>query len=162
MKLRRTGLPPEVLADLLLSPVTALECAQSSKDLPTLAKYRTYLRPLRSTLLSEPESYSEFMEQLQTEEPEFFKGMLDSFAVQCLMHPPFVDFHLARCSGAEDPNDVRDSMQLIVSQEILFITGGKWREKTVPPACQVVPVELDVDSILSAIRIVNAGLTTAV
>jgi hypothetical protein len=167
------GLPAEILADSLLSPVTALECAQSKEQLPILTRYRAYLRPLRSRLLMEPEGYSQFLEHLETEEPDFFAEMLDIFYAQSITDPSFLNFHLSRYSQEDRERlgiqgilattnyqtDVRDSMQLIVSQEILFITGDKMRDKTIPPACQVVPVELDVPSILDAIRIVNAGLT---
>jgi hypothetical protein len=60
-------------------------------------------------------------------------------------------------------SDIRDSLQLIVSQEITLITCDKDLQRKVSPLlqCHVIHTDLDANCILAAMRFVNLGWVTA-
>src|SRR5437879_1486539 len=117
-------LPPEVLSESLLSPVTALENAQHTPKLRIMREHSSYLRPLHSRFIRNPGSYGDFLRSLSTKTPDCYRGFLDALHAQCVMYPPFLKFHLSRY-GNNPPkgiagsqrftSDVRESMQLIFS-----------------------------------------------
>src|ERR1700736_5477578 len=125
-------LPPEILSETLLSPVTALESAQHTPKLRIMREHSSHLRPLRSRFVRNPETYHDFIKSLSTEAPDHYRGILNVLQAACVMHQPFLEFHLSRY-GKNPPktiagsqrftSDVRDSMQLIISQEVPFITS---------------------------------------
>jgi hypothetical protein len=168
----RGKLPPEVLGEALLSPITALESAQHRGKLRIMRDHSSYLRPLRSRFVRNPETFEDFKAFLSTKSAEHFRGELDALHAQCVMHAPFLAFHLSRY-GNNPPkgivgsqrftSDVRDSMQLIISQEIPFITGdADLRKKSSGMLrCQVIHSDSDLNCVLATIRFVSLGLLTA-
>jgi hypothetical protein len=164
-------LPPEVLSQTLLSPITALESAQHTPKLRIMHEHRANLRPLRSRLIRNPGSYEGFLATLSVESPDYYRGMLDAMHAQCVMYPPFLAFHKSRY-GKNPPktiagskrftSDVRDSMQLIISQELPFITSDLDLKKKLSPLlrCQVIHADLDLNCILGAMQITNLGWLT--
>jgi len=168
----RKKLPPEVLSEVLLSPITALESAQHRGKLRIMRDHSSHLRPLQSRFVRNPESFNDFKTLLSTENPEHFRGQLDALHAQCAVYPPFLSFHLSRY-GKNPPksiadsqrftSDVRDSMQLIISQEIPFVTGdADLRKKSSGMLrCQVIHSDSDLNCILASIRFVSLGWLTA-
>jgi hypothetical protein len=168
----RGQLPPEVLSETLLSPVTAFECAQYKRTLPIIRENAAHLRPMRSRFVRNPETWDDFLLALAKESTAYFAGMLNALHAQCVMHPPFLAFHLSRY-GKNPPkaiagsqrftSDVRDSMQLIFAQEIPFITADiDLRRKSSPMLrCQIIHTDPDVNCIIGAIALVNRGWLTA-
>jgi hypothetical protein len=168
------ALPPEVLSESLLSPVTALENARHTPKLRIMREHSSYLRPMQSRFIRNPDSYRDFVKSLSTETPDYYTGFLNVLCTQCVMYPPFLNFHLSRY-GNNPPktiagslrftSDVRDSMQLIISQEVPFITFDWDLMKKLPPnvSCQVVPCSRDAkpELVVAAMRLVNAGMFTA-
>jgi len=92
-----------------------------------------------------PESYEAFLATLSVESPDYYRGILNAMHAQCVMYPPFVEFHKSRY-GKNPPktiagskrftSDVRDSMQLIISQELPFITSDLDLKKKLSPLLQ--------------------------
>ncbi len=127
---QKKKLPPEVLSETLLSPITALESAQHRGKLGIIRAHARYLRPVVRRFIGSHETFDDFVKALATENPHYFAGMLDALHSRCVMHGPFLKFHMSRY-GANLPksivgsqrltSDVRDSMQLIISQEVPFI-----------------------------------------
>jgi hypothetical protein len=90
---------------------------------------------------------------------------------RCVMYPPFLQFHKSRY-GKNPPktiagskrftSDVRDSMQLIISQELPFITSDVDLKTKLSPLlqCRVIHADLDLKRILSAMQITNLGWLT--
>ena len=88
------------------------------------------------------------------------------------MYQPFMNFHLSRY-GKNPPktihnsqryrSDVRDSMQLIISRDVPFITSDRdlVTKTSTLIDCQVVSADLDLNCIVGAMRLVNSGKTTA-
>ena len=119
-----------------------------------------------------PETWDDFLRALATESTDYFAGMLNALHAQCVMHAPFLAFHLSRY-GKNPPktiagsqrftSDVRDSMQLIIAQEIPFITSDKdLRRKTSPMLrCQVIQTDPDVNCIIGTMFFANRGWLTA-
>jgi hypothetical protein len=168
----RKNLPPQVLTETLLSPITALESAQHRGKLRIMRGHASHLRPLQSKLVRDPNGFEHFRRSLATKGPEHFRGELDALHVQCVMHGPFLAFHLSRY-GYRPPtsiagsqrftSDVRDSMQLIMSQEIPFITSdADLRKKSSSLlCCHVINSDADLNCILATIRLVGLGWLTA-
>jgi hypothetical protein len=166
------NLPPEILSEFLLSPVTALESAQHTPKLRIMREHTTYLRPLRHRSIANPETYDDFIRSLATETPDFYRGMLNAIHANCVMHGPFLKFHLARY-GKNAPkgiagskrylSDVRDSMQLVISRDLPFVTADRDLQKKLPAAlgCQVFYCDLDVGCILGTISILKRDALTA-
>jgi len=165
-------LPPEVLGETLLSPITALESAQHRGKLGILRDHSRYLRPLVSRFIGNPAAFDDFLRALSMESPNYFRGMLDALHARCVMYEPFMRFHLSRYEkhppkGIGDSqrlnSDVRDSMQLIISQEVPFITCDlDLRRKSSPLLqCQVIHSDPDVNSVIAAMRFANLGWLTA-
>lgn len=164
-------LPPEVLSQTLLSPITALESARHTPKLRIMHEHRANLRPLRSRFIRNPGSYEGFLATLSVESPDYYRGMLDAMHAQCVMYPPFLAFHKSRY-GKNPPktiagskrftSDVRDSMQLIISQELPFITSDLDLKKKLSPLlrCQVIHADLDLNCILGAMQTTNLGWLT--
>lgn len=167
----RKKLPPEVLTETFLSPVTALESAQHRGKLRIMREYSSYLRPLQNRFVRNWESFEDFRNALATKEPNHFKGFLDALHAQCVMYGPFLAFHLSRY-GTKVPkgitgsqrftSDVRDSMQLIMSQETPFITNDAdlLRKSSSLLNCRVVHSDSDLDCILASIGFLNRGWMT--
>jgi len=97
--------PPEVLGETLLSPITALESAQHRGKLRIMRDHSGYLRPLRSRFVRDPETFDDFKSFLSTKSAEYFRGLLDALHAQCVMHAPFLKFHLSRY-GANPPKGI--------------------------------------------------------
>jgi len=165
-------LPPDVLGEALLSPITALESAQHRGKLGILRDHRRYLRPLVSRFIGNPETFNDFVRSLSTESPEYFRGVLDALHARSVMYEPFMRFHLSRY-GKNPPkgitgsqrltSDVRDSMQLILSQELPFITCDlDLRKKSSSLLqCQVIHSDPDLNCVVASMRIANLGWLTA-
>jgi hypothetical protein len=164
--------PPAILSETLLSPITALESAQHRGKLGILRSHSRHLRPLISRFIGNPETFDDFVKALSTESPAYFGGMLDALHVRCVMYEPFLRFHLSRY-GKNPPkgiagsqrltSDVRDSMQLILSQEVPFITCDlDLRRKSSPLLqCQVIHSDPDLNCVLASMRFTNLGWLTA-
>lgn len=165
-------LHPEILSQTFLSPVTALESARHTPKLRIMREHSQHLRPLRSRFVRDPESYEVFIASLSTRSPNYYSGMLDALHAQCVMYPPFLEFHKSRY-GKNPPksiagsraftSDVRDSMQLIISQEVPFVTADtKLRAKSSSLLrCQVVHSDLDLNCIVATMQFLNLGWTSA-
>jgi hypothetical protein len=165
----RKQLPPEVLSENLLSPITALETAQHRGKLGILRDHSRHLRPLVS---GNPETFNDFVKALSRESTAYFSGMLDALHARCVMYEPFLRFHMSRY-GKNQPkgiagsqrftSDVRDSMQLILSREVPFITWDlDLRRKTSPLLqCQVIHSDPDLNCIIASMRFTNLGWLTA-
>jgi hypothetical protein len=168
-------LPPTVSSESLLSPVTALEVAQHTPKLRILREHSSYLRPLDrrySRVVSDFAWNSDFVGDLSSKSPDYFRGLLDFWHTRCVMYQPFIDFHLSRY-GKNPPktihnsqrhrSDVRDSMQLIISRDVPFITSDRdlVTKTSALIRCQVIAADLDLDCIVGAMRLVNSGMTTA-
>jgi hypothetical protein len=168
----RKTLPPEVLGETPLSPITALETAQHRGKLRIMRDHSGYLRSLRSRFVRNPDSFEDFKSFLLNKSAEHFRGELDWLHGQCVMYAPFLNFHLSRY-GANPPkgivgsqrltSDVRDSMQLIISQEIPFITDDVDLQKKSSGLlrCQVIHSDADLNCILWTIKFVSQGWMTA-
>jgi hypothetical protein len=169
------NLPPMVLSESLLSPVTALELAQHTPKLRILLEHSTYLRPLsrlHSRVIWDLDWGQHFVGALSSRGPDYFRSLLNVMHTQCVVYQPFLDFHLSRY-GKNPPktiansqrytSDVRDSMQLIISQDIPFITSDNDLVKKASPLmhCQVIPTDLDLNCIMFAMHLVNSGKLTA-
>lgn len=167
--------PPEVLAESLLSPVTALELAQHTPKLRIMQEHSGHLRPLdrnHSRVVLDFQWGPDFVTSLTANGPDYFRGLLNAMHARCVMYQPFLDFHLSRY-GANPPktiansqrhtSDVRDSMQLIISPDVPFITSDRdlVKKSSSMVRCQVIATELDVNCIVWAMRLVNSGMTTA-
>jgi hypothetical protein len=121
----RKRFPPEILSECLLSPVTALEAAQNTPKIRIMHQYKNHLRPMRNRFIRNPDLYDDFIGSLATERPDYYRGLLNALHAQCVMYPPFLEFHRSRykdppksIAGSQRfTSDVRDSMQLIISQE---------------------------------------------
>jgi hypothetical protein len=85
---------------------------------------------------------------------------------------PFLDFHLSRygknppktiANSQRHTSGVRDSMQLIISPDVPFITSDRDLVNKVSPKmpCQVIHTDLDLNCILGAMYLVNSGMMTA-
>ena len=173
----RKILPPEVLTESLLSPVTACELARHTPKLRIMREFSSFLRPLtrqHSRVIGELEWGPEFVAELTSKGTDYFRGKLDAMHARCVMYPPFLDLHLSRY-GENPPktitgskrytSDVRDSMQLLISRDIPFITFDWDLMKKLPPKmpCHVVPCSREgkPELVLAAVRIANAGMFTA-
>ena len=147
------NLPPAVLSETLLSPVTALELAQHTPKLRILLQYRAYLRPLsraHSRVVLDFDWGQDFAAALASKGPDHFRSLLNVMHTQCVVYQPFLDFHLSRY-GSNPPktiansqrhtSDIRDSMQLIISPEVPFITSDRDLVKKLSPLmpCQSHP-----------------------
>jgi hypothetical protein len=165
-------LRPEVLSETMLSPITALESAQHRGKLRIMREHASCLQPLNSRFIGNPETFQDFVRSLSTEAPDYFRGMLDALHARCVMYEPFLRFHLSRY-GKNPPksiagsqrftSDVRDSMQLIISQEVPFITCDiDLRKKSSPLLqCKVIHSDSDLNCVISAMRFANLGWLTA-
>jgi hypothetical protein len=165
-------LSPEVLSQSLLSPITALENAQHTPKLRVMREHSSYLRPLQSRFIRNPDSYLDFVRSLSTETPDYYRATLNVLHAQCVMYPPFLEFHLSRY-GKNPPktiagskrftSDVRDSMQLAISQEVPFITADRDLAKKLPQAarCHVIHADLEPKVIVMTMWIVNNDMMTA-
>ena len=127
---------------------------------------------MRTRLIRNPDSYFEFLRSLSTESPAHYKGFLDALHAQCVMQPLFLNFHRSRyktnppktiAGSHRHGGDVRDSMQLILSQEVPFITSDHDLTTKLPTGtnCQVIYSELKLELIVTAMRLVNGGMLTA-
>jgi hypothetical protein len=169
------NLPPLVLSESLLSPVTALELAQHTPKLRILLEHSAYLRPLtclHSKVVLGSSWGQDFVAALPSKGPSYFKGLLNVMHTLCVVDQRFLDFHLSRY-GKKPPktiansqrytSDVRDSMQLIISPEVPFITSDRDLVKKASPLvrCQVFLTDLDTNCIVGAMRLVNSGMITA-
>jgi hypothetical protein len=169
-------LPPVVLSESLLSPVTALELAQHTPKLRILVEHSAYLRPLtrrHSQVVLDFNWGQDFVAALSSKDPNYFRGLLNVMHTVCVVNQPFMDFHLSRygknppktiASSQRYTSDVRDSMQLILSPEVPFITSDRDLVKKAPPPmmrCQVFQTDLDPNCIVFAMRLVNSGMITA-
>ena len=167
------NLPPVVLSESLLSPVTALELAQHAPKL--LLEHSAYLRPLTCLHSRAVWGFSwgqDFVAALSSKDRSYFSSLLNVMHTLCVAHQPFMDFHLSRY-GKNPPktianskrytSDVRDSMQLIMSPEVPFITSDRDLVKKASPmmCCQVFQTDLDPNCIVFAMRLVNSGMITA-
>jgi hypothetical protein len=167
-------LSPEVLSKSLLSPVTALELAQHTPKLRILSQHSTYLRPLtraHSRVVREFDWEQDFIAAIALKGPGYFRGKLDAMHTHCVMYPPFLDFHTSRY-GKNPPktiansqrytSDVRDSMQLIISADVPFITSDRdlTKKASALMRCQVICTDLDLDRIVETMGIANSGLMT--
>lgn len=160
----------EVLSQTLLSPVTAYEIAR--KKLPILRQQSDLLRPLRHRVIGNWNWFRDFLECMQKDDPALFKAKLDLLHATCVMYKPFLDLHKSRY-GRNPPKtiagsdgyttDVRDTMQLLFSTDVPFITCDKKIARKLPPRmpCKVYPTGQTVDCVLWTISIVNANLLTA-
>ena len=168
-------LPPAVLSESLLSPVTALELAQHTPKLRILSQHSAYLRPLtraHSRVVREFDWAQDFIGALTSKGPGYFRGQLNVMHTLCVVYQPFLNFHMSRY-GKNPPktiansqrytSDVRDSMQLIISPDVPFICSDRDLVRKASPLmrCQVIYTDLDVNCIIGAMRLVNSGLTTA-
>src|SRR6266513_2702769 len=143
----------------------------STPKLRIMHEHRANLRPLRSRFIRNPESYEDFLATLSVESPDHYRGVLNAMHARCVMYPPFLQFHKSRY-GKNPPktiagskrftSDVRDSMQLIISQELPFITSDVDLKTKLSPLlqCHVVHADLDLNCILGAMQIANLGWVT--
>src|ERR1019366_2049079 len=121
------NLPPIVLSESLLSPVTALELAQHTPKLRILLEHSAYLRPLscmHSRVVLDFDWGQDFVAALSSKGPDHFRSLLNVMHTQCVVYQPFLDFHLSRyrnnppktiANSQRHTSDIRDSMQLIIS-----------------------------------------------
>ena len=84
-------LPPSVLSESLLSPVTALEVAQHTPKLRVMREHSSYLRPLDrrySRVVSDFAWNSDFVGDLSSKTPDYFRGLLDFWhlGASCTSH----------------------------------------------------------------------------
>jgi hypothetical protein len=169
------NLPPEVLSESLLSPVTALELAQHTPKLRILLEHSAYLRPLtrlHSRVVLDFNWGREFVAALSSKGPDYFRGLLNVMHTRCVMHQRFLDFHSSRykknppktiANSQRHTSDIRDSMQLILSPEVPFITSDRDLVEKASPLmdCRVVYTDLDLTCIVGVMRLVNSGMMTA-
>jgi hypothetical protein len=167
----REHLPPEILSETFLSPVTALEVAQHPRKLHIMREHRGHLRPMRNRFIARPEGYDDFLNSLESRPARYFRAQLDAMHTSWVMYPRFLEFHLSRY-GKHPPkgigsskrlnSDVRDSMQLIFSQQVPFITNDSDLSKKLSPLmnCQVIHCDSEPNCVVSAMRLVNMNLTT--
>jgi len=169
------SLPPAVLSESLLSPVTALELAQHTPKVRILLKHSSYLRPLtrlHSRVVLDFDWARDFVAALSSKGPDYFRGLLNVMHTRCVMYPPFLAFHTSRygknppktiANSKRHTSDIRDSMQLIISPEVPFITSDRDLVRKASPlmGCQVTYADLDVNCIIGSMHLVNSGLMTA-
>jgi hypothetical protein len=168
----RKSLPGQILSETLLSPVTALEAAQHPRKLQIMRQHRQHLRPMQNRLIAQPETYEDFLNSLLARDARYFQVQLNAMHAMWVIHPRFLEFHLSRY-GAKPPkeigssqrfnSDVRDSMQLILSQEVPFLTSDIDLRKKLSPHmnCQVIHCDCETGCIVAAMHLVNMNLMTA-
>jgi hypothetical protein len=165
-------LPADILSETLLSPVTALEAAQHPRKLQIMRAHSRHLLPMRNRFIANPHGYDDFLSSLAIQKASYFRGQLDAMHASWIMHPRFLQFHLSRygktppkgIAGSQRLNsDVRDSMQLIFSQEVPFITNDSNLRSKLSPlmCCHVIHCDADLNCILGAMHLTNRNLTTA-
>jgi hypothetical protein len=114
----------------------------------------------------------DFVAALSSKDPDYFRGLPNVMHTRCVVYPPFLAFHLSRygknppktiANSQRHTSDVRDSMQLIISPEVPFITSDRDLVKKSSPLmrCQVIYADLDLNCIIGAMRLVNSGMMTA-
>jgi hypothetical protein len=173
----RKKLRPEVLAESLLSPVTALELAQTAPKRRVLLEHSSCLRPLtrsHSRVLVGFDWAQDFLAALGSKGADYFRGLLNAMHTRCVMHPRFLEFHLSRygknppktiAGSKQYTGDVRDSMQLIISLDVPFITFDQKLMRKLPPGFPgwVVPCSRDAapELVVASMQIANAGMFTA-
>ncbi len=116
-----------------------------------------YLRPLdrrHSRVVVNFQWLPDFVASLSSNGPDYFRSLLNVMHARCVTQQPFLDFHLSRygknppktiANSQRHTSDVRDSMQLIISPDVPFITSDRDLVNKVSPKmpCQVIHTDLD-------------------
>ncbi len=163
-------IPPATLSLALLSPVTAYEAAR--EKLSILRQHSGQLRPLRHRVIGNWDWFDSFIRCMQKDDPDLFRAQLDLLHTGFVMYQPFLDLHLSRyrrnppktiAGSARYTSDVRDTMQLLFSQDVPFITCDQDLTRKLPPRmpCKVYPTGQTLDCVLWTISIINADRLTA-
>jgi hypothetical protein len=59
-----------------------LESAQHTPKLRIMREHGSYLRPLRSRFVRNPESHNDFIQSLATESPDYCQGVLEAMRLE--------------------------------------------------------------------------------